>query len=59
MDKRSDRIAARTRVAAASHRPPTAPTDPSQAEPAPEADGPLATVIPFGIFDADAEAAKW
>jgi transposase InsO family protein len=59
VDKRSDRIAARTRVAAASRRPPTALTDPSQAEPAPEADGPLATVIPFGIFDADAEAAKW
>jgi hypothetical protein len=22
-------------------------------------DGPLATVIPFGIFDADAEAERW
>jgi transposase InsO family protein len=63
VDKRSDRVAARTRVAAASHRPPCgpadAPTNPPQDEPAAGADGPLATVIPFGIFDADAEAAKW
>ena len=63
VDKRSDRIAARTRVAAASHRPPTAPTDPRtdspSDEPAADAEAQLATVIPFGIFDADAEAAKW
>jgi transposase InsO family protein len=63
VDKRSDRIAARTRVAAASHRPPSgppaAPTNSPQDETSGDADGPLATVIPFGIFDADAEAAKW
>jgi len=28
-------------------------------QPAPEPDGRLATVIPFGIFDADAEADRW
>lgn len=63
VDKRSDRIAARTRVPAASHRPPSGPADPRRdspsEEPAAEADAQLATVIPFGIFDADAEAAKW
>ena len=60
VDKLSDRVAARTRVAAAAHRPP--PRDdatPPRTERQPadgDGDGPLATVIPFGIFDADAEA---
>jgi hypothetical protein len=61
VDKRSDRVAARTRVAAAAHRPPTPETDP-EAERGDRDDGAgteMATVIPFGIFDADAEAAKW
>ena len=67
MIKLSDRIAARTRVAAAAHRPPPR-EDPSDdgamaAEPGKpvdgDDDGPLATVIPFGIFDADAEAERW
>jgi hypothetical protein len=59
VDKASDRVAARTRVAATAHRPP------AQAEPEPsetaaaEPDGPPATVIPFGVFDADAAAATW
>jgi hypothetical protein len=57
VDKATDRVVARTRVAAASHRPP--PRDESSELPAAEPDGPLATVIPFGVFDADAEAAKW
>jgi putative transposase len=61
VDKRSDRVTARTRVAAATHRPPTRDESPDA-----EFDGQgdnggtqLATVIPFGIFDADAEADRW
>jgi hypothetical protein len=63
VDKRTDRVTARGRVAAASHRlpppddPPTPPED--RDDETDHADGPLAQVIPFGIFDADAEAAKW
>jgi putative transposase len=61
MSKLSDRVAARTRVAGATHRPP--PRDDARpAEPGKptddDEDGPLATVIPFGIFDADAEAER-
>ena len=66
VDKLSDRVAARTRVAAAAHRPPPR-SDPRRdsimpAEPGKpgEASGDLlATVIPFGVFDADAEADRW
>ncbi|MGI8614170.1 MAG: transposase [Nocardioidaceae bacterium] len=66
VDKVSDRITARTRVAAAAHRRP--PREDAAATDVPDAaaesggdagDGPLATVIPFGIFDADAEAERW
>jgi putative transposase len=61
VDKLSDRIAARTRVAAAAHRPPareqSAHVEVDDQDD--DTDGPLATVIPFGVFDADAEAAKW
>jgi putative transposase len=63
VDKRTDRVAARTRVAAASHRPPRREDPPPPVERTEdcggEADGQLANVIPFGVFDADAEAAKW
>lgn len=57
VDRRSDRVAARTRVAATGHRPPV----PEQDEEPQEGEGEesLARVIPFGVFDADAEAAKW
>jgi putative transposase len=67
VDKLTDRIAARTRVAVATHRPPPR-SDPRRdsampAEPGkPGEDGgddPLATVIPLGVFDADAEADRW
>ncbi len=59
VDKASDRVAARTRVAATAHRPP-AQAEPELSEPAVgEPDGPPATVIPFGVFDADAAAASW
>jgi Mu transposase, C-terminal len=63
-DRRAGRVAARTRAAAAAHRPPprddrggkTARGDDSgQNDAAPK----LGTVIPFGIFDADAEASRW
>jgi hypothetical protein len=62
VSKLSDRIAARTRVAAAAHRPPPRDdaTPPEPGKPADgDDDGPPATVIPFAIFDADAEAERW
>lgn len=61
VSKLSDRIAARTRVAAAAHRPPSSDdaTPRESGKPAGDDDGPPATVIPFGIFDADAEAERW
>jgi putative transposase len=53
-DRASAKVAARTRAGAAAHRPvlpePTPPAEPVQ---------PDAQVIPFGIFDADAEAERW
>ena len=66
VDKLTDRVAARTRVAVAAHRPPPR-SDPRRdsimpAEPGKpgEASGDLlATVIPLGVFDADAEADRW
>ena len=60
-DKRGGRVTARGRVAAATHRPPS--RDDSAAAAVADADNeaetPLATVIPFGVFDADAEASRW
>ncbi|MCO6004925.1 integrase [Actinoallomurus purpureus] len=53
--RRSKRIAARTKVAAAAHRPRPA----EDTEPDADAPPPTAAVIPFGIFDAHAEAEKW
>jgi putative transposase len=57
VDRATDRVAARTRVAVSAHRPPRheKPMD----APAEQPIDPLARVIPFGVFDADAEAAKW
>jgi putative transposase len=55
-DKASARVAARTRVAAATHRPP-APED--QAAEDEEEGRRMAEVIPLGIFDARAEADRW
>ncbi|NLU78793.1 transposase [Micromonospora sp. HNM0581] len=56
-DKASARITARTRGGQATHRP-------QLPEPAPplaidESTAPAAEVIPFGVFDADAEAERW
>jgi transposase InsO family protein len=63
VDKRSDRIRARTRVAATAHRPvlPAAAAEQPEQQPSPNdgGGGRGATVIPFGIFDADAEADRW
>ncbi len=63
VDKVSDRVAARTRVAAAAHRALPRHTDrgtqTADASTEDGQEGPLATVIPFGIFDADAEADRW
>ena len=52
VDKVSDRITARTRVAAAAHRPHHPDDTDATAEPAGDGtvDAPLATVIPFGVF---------
>jgi len=63
VDRADARVAARTRVAAASHRPPPLDVDTGadDAEPAGrDTPTPAApAVVPFGIFDADAEAEKW
>jgi putative transposase len=57
VDKATARIVARTRVAAAAHRPPSA-EEPSVG---PDEDDELsaAPVVPMGIFDARAEAERW
>mgnify|MGYP000962783141 CR=1 FL=1 len=57
VDKRTDRVAARTRLISVTSSPIPLP-DRAEPEPEPTAE-PLATVIPFGVFDADAEADKW
>lgn len=73
VDKRTDRVAARTRMGLAD-RPSLSDPEPLEDrvnDPTPAGDStgksnhsepaeePLATVIPFGVFDVDAEAAKW
>jgi hypothetical protein len=57
-DTRSARVAARTRVGAAAHRP---PAQPSLVEPEPEelTDAEVDEVVPLPVFDARAEAEKW
>ena len=61
VDKRSDRVTARGRVAAATHRlpPPDDLGDAHSGDEGEDAGAQLAAVIPFGIFDADAEADRW
>jgi transposase InsO family protein len=58
-DRADARVAARTRVGAATHRPPR--DDPPEVGDGPDVvdDHPGATVIPLGVFDADAEAERW
>ncbi|MGN2636520.1 Mu transposase C-terminal domain-containing protein [Nocardia takedensis] len=55
-ERATRRAAARGRVAAATHRPPTSDTKPVEPTAVESVE---ATVIPFGIFDAAAEAEKW
>ena len=61
-DKATARVAARTRVAAAAHRPPPR-EEPAAVTSDSDNDagggGQLAAVVPFGVFDADAEASRW
>jgi putative transposase len=63
--RRTGRVAARTRAGAAAHRPPP-PGGQGEVPSADDDNGgrndpgaKLAEVIPFGIFDADAEASRW
>jgi hypothetical protein len=59
--RREKKIVARTRVAAATHQPPSRQPAREADEPASEptaTDSPV-TVVPFGIFDAHAEAERW
>jgi hypothetical protein len=56
-DPDSQRVAARTRAAASTHRPPPL-EEPADAEDDPE-DSDTSPVVPFGIFDAHAEAEQW
>lgn len=59
-DKIGRRVAARTRTAATAHRPPAAEIALAQEFPAATPKrGEHAEVIPFGVFDADAEAERW
>lgn len=59
VDQTDARVAARTRAGASAHRPPLPeqrplePVEPVASQPA------GADVVPFGIFDADAEAERW
>jgi hypothetical protein len=58
LDKTSARVAARTRVAAAAHRPP--PHEVAEPDEEDELyEKSPATVVPMGIFDARAEAERW
>jgi len=59
-DKAGARITARTRTAAATHRPELpAPVDVADGHASPADPAQDAQVIPFGVFDADAEAERW
>lgn len=62
-DRADQRVVARTRAASSTHRPPfestTAPTLPDDDFDESDDNQELGTVIPFGIFDARAEARRW
>ncbi|MEU7892476.1 Mu transposase C-terminal domain-containing protein [Nonomuraea sp. NPDC049152] len=64
LDGAGARIVARTRVAAAAHRPPALEPAGGQPPELPEAveesgEALTGTVVPLGIFDAEAEAERW
>jgi transposase InsO family protein len=52
-------IAARTRAATSSHRPPKRPTPAPETEQEHDPETEAEPVVPFGIFDAQAEAQRW
>jgi hypothetical protein len=52
-------MAARTRVAAAPHRPPPPEEPPEDRDTGDDHDGHVAGVIPLDIFDARAVADRW
>ncbi|WP_338059536.1 Mu transposase C-terminal domain-containing protein [Streptomyces deccanensis] len=56
-DTRTAKVVGRTRVAAASHRPPSPRAAPEPAPP--DSSTEPDEVIPFGVFDAHAEAERW
>ena len=59
-DTAGRKIAARTRAALAAHWAPTPePAAPEPAEPPAASRPDTAEAIPFGVFDADAEAERW
>ncbi|MFJ4843719.1 Mu transposase C-terminal domain-containing protein [Streptomyces sp. NPDC088746] len=60
-DRQSARVLGRTRAAAALPAPSAAPAIESDPEPEQESSAapPAATVVPFGVFDAHAEAERW
>jgi putative transposase len=58
-DKTSRRVAARTRAAAAAHRPPPDPVVPQDVPGSEPALTGESQVVPFGVFDPDAEAERW
>jgi hypothetical protein len=57
VDRPDARVAARTRAGAAAHRPPLPEQRP--VEPTGPVERADLEVVPFGIFDADAEAERW
>jgi transposase InsO family protein len=52
-------IAARTRAATSTHRPPKHPEPETEGDAEPHAGADSEAVVPFGIFDARAEAERW
>jgi putative transposase len=60
VDTKTARVAARTRVGAAAHRPPRQAVEPDDEQPAGQPAGKEdSEVVPMGVFDARAEAEKW
>jgi transposase InsO family protein len=61
VDKATSRVTARARAAAAGHRPPPReePTPMNSDNDGVGGAGQPASVVPFGVFDADAEASRW
>ncbi|MGA5135221.1 integrase catalytic domain-containing protein [Streptomyces olivoreticuli] len=56
-DKRTARVIGRTWAGASTHRPPASRANPEPVET--HAEEPATSVVPFGVFDARAEAERW